>query len=224
MCRCTVSSAQMASKVAYSRPSVTSSNCRCRKRWHSRQSQMPRWLREALIYSRRQDGAGFRASPGGVSAAWLFQVSERQRRIAGKPARSIRIAPANRPDCVSRRIHAPPPVGPPSAVSIRSRRMGARRSFGMTKLRSSRLAWPVCRQQLGGANQSVLPWCSHRYGSAMTSAGHRSRSGVGQLVLVASKSKILSASITSSMDSAASSMPMTRTRIADPLWPMTRMM
>ena len=158
MCRCTVSSAQMASKVAYSRPSVTSSNCRCRKRWHSRQSQMPRWLREALIYSRRQDGAGFRASPGGVSAAWLFQVSERhecvgnvfgrpqagpkgeahgrasQRRIAGKPARSVWIAPANRPDCV------------------------ARRSFGMTKLRSSRLAWPVCRQQLGGASKSVLPW------------------------------------------------------------------
>ena len=81
-----------------------------------------------------------------------------QSRIAGKPARSVRISPANSPDCVSRRIHAPPPVGPPSAVSIRSRRMGARRSFGTTKLRSSRLAWPVCRQQLGGVNRSVFPY------------------------------------------------------------------
>ncbi|WP_348674829.1 hypothetical protein, partial [uncultured Abyssibacter sp.] len=33
----------------------------------------------------------------------------------------------------------------------------ARRLFGITKLRSSRLAWPVFRQQLGGGNQSVFP-------------------------------------------------------------------
>ncbi|WP_348674683.1 hypothetical protein [uncultured Abyssibacter sp.] len=33
----------------------------------------------------------------------------------------------------------------------------ARRSFGMTKFRSSRLAWPVFRRQLGGVNKSVLP-------------------------------------------------------------------
>jgi hypothetical protein len=43
---------------------------------------------ETLTGARRQDGAGFPARPGGVSTAWSFQVSERQRRIAGKPARS----------------------------------------------------------------------------------------------------------------------------------------
>ena len=70
--------------------------------------------RETLIYSHHQDGVGFPASPGGVSAVRSFQISERhecvwnvfgrpeagpkgeahgrasQRRLAGKPARSIR--------------------------------------------------------------------------------------------------------------------------------------
>ena len=116
-----------------------------------------RRLKETLSYSHHQDGVGFPASPGGVSAVWSFQMSERPRRLAGKPARSVRIAPDNRPCGVSRRVHAPPPAGPPSAVSIRSRRMGTRRSFGMTKLHFSRLAWPVVRRQLGGVNNSVVP-------------------------------------------------------------------
>ena len=47
--------------------------------------------RETLMSSRHQDGAGFHARQGGASATWSFQVSERQRRLAGKPARSIKL-------------------------------------------------------------------------------------------------------------------------------------
>ena len=92
-----------------------------------------RRLKETLSYSHHQDGVGFRVRPGGVSAVWSFQMSERARRLAGKPARSVRIAPENRPCGVSRR------------------------SFGMTKRHFSRLAWPVFRRQLGSGNRSAFP-------------------------------------------------------------------
>ena len=116
-----------------------------------------RRLKETLSYSHHQDGVGFPASPGGVSAVWSFQMSERhecvwnvfgrpeagpkgeahgrasQRRLAGKPARSIRIAPENRPRDVTRR------------------------SFGMTKPHSLRLGLRENRFRLGGGNRSVFP-------------------------------------------------------------------
>ena len=108
------------------------------------------------------------ASRGGGAWVWRWRAGKtsttpKRPQFAllrlSKSTRRKPIASDNRSCGVRRRAHVPP-AGPPSAGSIRSRRMDARRLLGMPNRHVSRLAWPVCRQQFGRVNSAALPECA----------------------------------------------------------------